>query len=208
MNFDVKEQGYIYVLVNSAMPDLVKVGKTTRKPSDRANELSGVTGIPTPFIVAYELKVKNCSEAEKFVHAFLSNNGFRVSNNREFFKAPAYEAVNAILALPESLKMGSAFELDRSSPLLSKEDSHGDDVYGQDNYTGDSTGESVMPPWFDLWYEGRRHILGIDDYIKDEEEALECFTQAAKLGSSLAYYEIGLIHICGGGGWQRDLGTR
>lgn len=33
-------RGYIYVLANSAMPDLVKVGKTTRTPAERAAELS------------------------------------------------------------------------------------------------------------------------------------------------------------------------
>jgi hypothetical protein len=46
--------GYLYVLVNSSMPGLVKVGKTARSPTQRADELSGVTGVATPFIVAFE----------------------------------------------------------------------------------------------------------------------------------------------------------
>ena len=80
-------EGFIYVLVNSSMPDLVKVGLTTRKPCDRAIELSGVTGVPTPFIVVYETQVNDCSAAEKFVHELLSTKGYRVSEAREFFKA-------------------------------------------------------------------------------------------------------------------------
>ncbi|MEN9595630.1 MAG: hypothetical protein RL236_64, partial [Pseudomonadota bacterium] len=64
-------RGYIYVLANSAMPDLVKVGKTTRTPAERAAELSKVTGVPTPFIVVYEQLVDDCTAAEEFVHTML-----------------------------------------------------------------------------------------------------------------------------------------
>ena len=46
------EPGWVYVLVNSSMPGIAKVGRTTRAPRDRAAELSGVTGVATPFIVA------------------------------------------------------------------------------------------------------------------------------------------------------------
>jgi len=45
--------GYIYALVNASMPGLVKVGRTSRDPKDRAAELSGATGVATPFLVVY-----------------------------------------------------------------------------------------------------------------------------------------------------------
>ena len=74
--------GFIYVLVNSSMPGLVKIGKTTRRPSDRVRELSGVTGVPTPFVVAYEEYFADCDEAETYLHSNLSNSGIRVSESR------------------------------------------------------------------------------------------------------------------------------
>ena len=80
--------GYLYVLANSAMPGIVKIGKTTRSSTERATELSKVTGLPTPFIVVYEQLFENCSSAEMFVHTFLTDKGFRISENREFFSAP------------------------------------------------------------------------------------------------------------------------
>ena len=38
--------GFIYILVNRALPDLVKVGKTTTSPEQRTEELSSSTGVP------------------------------------------------------------------------------------------------------------------------------------------------------------------
>lgn len=62
------EAGYIYVLINPSMDGLVKIGKTTRDPSGRAKELSGATGVPSPFLLAYETLIGDCSAAEEFVY--------------------------------------------------------------------------------------------------------------------------------------------
>ena len=90
--------GYIYVLANSSMPELVKIGKTRRHPVGRAQELSGATGVPTPFIVVYEMAVTDCDQAEVFIHSVLARKGYRVSDNREFFRAPIPEVIEAILS--------------------------------------------------------------------------------------------------------------
>ena len=42
-------KGYVYVLINSSMPNLVKIGKTTKDPNERVKELSSATGVATPF---------------------------------------------------------------------------------------------------------------------------------------------------------------
>ncbi len=83
-------QGWVYVLVNASMPGLSKVGCTTRAPHDRAAELSGVTGVATPFVVAYEQAFADCHAAESAIHAELDGRGLRVHARREFFTcAPA-----------------------------------------------------------------------------------------------------------------------
>jgi hypothetical protein len=77
--------GWIYVLVNSTMPNLVKIGKTTRHPENRAKELGGSTGVASPFIVAFSEKFDNIHKAEQVVHALL--NASRLSDKREFFSS-------------------------------------------------------------------------------------------------------------------------
>ncbi len=65
--------GYIYVLVNSAMPGLVKVGKTARDPVGRAQELSGATGVAAPFMVVFEQVFVDCDAAESAIHRSLES---------------------------------------------------------------------------------------------------------------------------------------
>jgi hypothetical protein len=89
--------GYLYLLVNPAMEGLVKVGMTARNPRDRARELGAVTGVPTPFILVFDIFVNDCSNAERFVHDELGKMNCRVSANREFFRVEPNEAVRLML---------------------------------------------------------------------------------------------------------------
>jgi DNA-directed RNA polymerase subunit RPC12/RpoP len=93
--------GYVYALLNSTMPGLVKIGKTEREPEERAKELSNATGIATPFVVAYAERFNDCAAAEDYVHALLEQKGFRVAQNREFFCAPVKAVIQAIMKAKE-----------------------------------------------------------------------------------------------------------
>lgn len=79
------DSGYVYVLINPSLDGMVKIGKTTRSPEERAKELSQATGTPTPFVVVYKAYFNDCSKAEAYVHTMLEEQGYRVSSNREFF---------------------------------------------------------------------------------------------------------------------------
>ena len=59
--------GTVYVLTNPAMPDLVKIGKTTRDLSLRLSDLY-TTGVPLPFECEYAAKVKDVDQTEKAFH--------------------------------------------------------------------------------------------------------------------------------------------
>jgi len=84
----------IYVLTNSSMPGLVKIGKTSRSDVEcRMKELYS-TGVPVPFACFYACKVENASEVEKDLHIAFGD--LRVNANREFFKIGP-ERVFAIL---------------------------------------------------------------------------------------------------------------
>lgn len=88
--------GFIYVLANASMPDVYKVGMTTRSPNARAFEVSNATGVPTPFDVVYYAEVAEPMMQEKRVHKLLAD--YRVNNGREFFKAHLWTIIQAIQA--------------------------------------------------------------------------------------------------------------
>lgn len=94
--------GYIYLLVNPSMPGMVKVGRTSQPPSKRAAELTGATGVPTPFEVVFELLVADQFAAEAYVHRVLDERGRRVSGNREFFAVQPDEAIEVMLEAREN----------------------------------------------------------------------------------------------------------
>lgn len=77
--------GFIYVLGHEFMPGVYKIGMTTRSPQARAAELSGATGVPSPFDVLYYAEVANPALEERRVHTQLAE--YRVNECREFFDA-------------------------------------------------------------------------------------------------------------------------
>lgn len=89
--------GFVYLLVNSAMPGLVKIGKTDRDPEARARELSSTTGVPSSFVVVHSVFVINCSELERTIHRKLDY--CREHRRREFFRISVSEAIQVIQPL-------------------------------------------------------------------------------------------------------------
>ena len=86
--------GYIYILINPALHrDLLKIGKTIRKPEDRAKEISS-TGVPAEYRVAFDIESSDCDLAETIVHKKLT--AYRYTRNREFFKLPLKIAISEI----------------------------------------------------------------------------------------------------------------
>lgn len=164
------DQGYLYVLANSSMPGLVKVGKTTRTPKARGKELSGASGLPTPFIVVFEQLFSDCSAAESFVHTVLARSGFRVADNREFFNAPVNDVVRAILSAP-----GAISESQRTDSPRNDQSATGVTTY----------------PWSDALREAVYYLHGFGDHIQSEDDALRHFQAAEKLGSLAVYSVLG-----------------
>jgi hypothetical protein len=167
--------GFLYVLVNSSMPGLIKVGKTTRLPSERVGELSGVTGVPTPFIVAYEEHFSDCDSAEQFVHAKLTEQGVRVSDSREFFRATASDVVKIIASTPSTLaipkKDGTATKAAYPKPLTE--------------------------PWRAIFESAEDFYFGRGDHLQNDERAFKLYQDAAKLGSLRAVECVGEMYWSG-----------
>lgn len=83
-------KGYIYILSNPAMPGLIKLGKTSGLPSERAAQLH-TTGTPQPFQVEYQAIVSDMDYVEKICHKLFES--FRLTDRREFFKLDTGKAI-------------------------------------------------------------------------------------------------------------------
>ena len=84
-------RGYLYVLSNSSMPGLLKVGYTVRSIEDRINELSS-TGVPTRFDLEFFCEVDNAFLLEKEIHREIKKN----HHGKEFFKCKIATVVRVI----------------------------------------------------------------------------------------------------------------
>lgn len=73
----------IYVLINQAMPDLVKIGRTEQDIESRIRQLD-TTGVPLPFECFAAYEVADANVAEKALH--LAFGDHRIRSRREFFK--------------------------------------------------------------------------------------------------------------------------
>ena len=75
----------VYVFANPAMPDYIKIGRTTRDNLEkRRKDLSSPTGVPEPFVCLKAATVADAKKTEKLFHKAF--NHFRNNPKREFFK--------------------------------------------------------------------------------------------------------------------------
>lgn len=91
--------GYVYLLTNSAMPGMVKIGMTQRDQLEiRIRELY-TTGVPLPFecLKACKVPADKCSMIESSLH--IAFNPYRVNPNREFFRIMPEQVIAILNAL-------------------------------------------------------------------------------------------------------------
>ena len=86
-------RGFIYILSNPSLPGLLKIGKTSKDPKTRGDELYA-TGIPTPFKLEYMAFCDDMDTLEIQVHKKLES--YRPNKDREFFKVSRMTAINVI----------------------------------------------------------------------------------------------------------------
>lgn len=179
----MSEPGFVYALINPSLSGVVKVGKTTKDPSERAKELSSATGVPTPFSVAYQIYVTNCSHAEAYIHTYLGESGYRVADNREFFNAPLNLVIDAMLSAQSQINSPEHENFAANNELMEPGDLS-EQLYQQ----------------AENFYEGNGEVL------QNYEKALAYFKKAAKLGSADAHWQLGRMYF-GGVGCNQDVGT-
>jgi predicted negative regulator of RcsB-dependent stress response len=175
--------GWVYVLVNQSLNDCVKIGKTTTEPTIRASEISSATGVPTPFIVAYEAYFNDCDSAESYVHTLLESRGVRLSPTREFFSISSTVAINAICEAHQHFIIPPS---DTPSSGRSDKLSNGCDLPKETL----KSARTEQKHWESIVEEAENYEHGRGDFIKDHERAIKMYKKAAKLGSLLAYIRL------------------
>lgn len=89
-----KEEGIVYILSNPSMPNLVKIGMTTRSEvGARMSELY-TTGVPVPFECSFAGKVANVKKVERAFHKAFGP--YRINPNREFFEIEDAQAIGLL----------------------------------------------------------------------------------------------------------------
>jgi hypothetical protein len=92
------KKGFIYILSNNSLKEnLLKIGKTGKKTSDRTKQLSSSTSIPENFEIEFEFEFSDINWAERKVHSILSK--YRPNKRKEFFNCEIGIAKQVIIEL-------------------------------------------------------------------------------------------------------------
>jgi hypothetical protein len=92
---EYRDVGWLYVLHNPGYRQpVLKIGKSSRPPTVRADELTRSTGVPQPFRLLYYVHVADMHSAERAVHIALQ--AHRTSPTKEFFHVPLGTAAAAL----------------------------------------------------------------------------------------------------------------
>lgn len=89
-------EGYVYVLSNPAMPDLLKIGHTLHSLRKRVEQLSAPTSVPQPFAIEASFLSERPASDERAIHQAFAT--YRAPN-REFFRLPLEHALGACARL-------------------------------------------------------------------------------------------------------------
>ncbi|MCW5829573.1 MAG: GIY-YIG nuclease family protein [Deltaproteobacteria bacterium] len=165
--------GFVYVLFNPAVPELVKVGRTSNEPDERAEQISSATGTPGRWYVVFYRKFRDSITAERKVHDLLDQRAPRHHKRKELFETPPVVAIDCILEIhaePEASEPPGS--LKNPDTIQNKE----------------SLADGLVS-------DGDNFLKGLNGELEDRKAALDCYEKAAKLGSPSAYERLGRIEL-------------
>ena len=101
----VRKPQWVYVLVNSGMPGVCKIGMTTTSVDQRTREINASTGVITPWFSVYKHKCVNAKAIEQAVHKRLESFGKRVNKKREGFECTTELAIATIKEIADNYQI-------------------------------------------------------------------------------------------------------
>ena len=115
-------EGYVYVLTNSYVPNVVKIGHTTRSPQVRAMEISQGTGVVGTWQVEYYWTVDDSYASEQMVFRELSEHRLPRSEMFQISAERAKMVMDAMLQVnsPEGLFNRQQYEAEKHAQIERK----------------------------------------------------------------------------------------
>jgi T5orf172 domain len=86
-------RGFIYVLSHPQVPNLLKIGFTTRQVEERVAELNAATAVPGPFMIEGVFPSSDPEQHEFVVHGMLAESRIE---SKEFFRVDLKEVLRAV----------------------------------------------------------------------------------------------------------------
>ena len=111
-SFATRRPEYVYILVNSSMPGICKIGMTTTSITQSVHEINSATGVIVPWYPVYSYKCINSYILEQEIHKYLQDRGHRINPNREGFDIDSTTAISVV----ESL--GSKYQANHTTQQL------------------------------------------------------------------------------------------
>lgn len=108
--------GFIYILKNNSMPNLVKIGYTDNTPKERVKSINTKTGVPEKFTIIYERKIENTQKVESKIHTKLYE--FRFKKNKEFFVLTEKTAIKYVDKIIDDENFGLTLDAQLHTSIL------------------------------------------------------------------------------------------
>jgi hypothetical protein len=102
-----KDPDWLYVLANSSVPGILKIGYTTLSVDKRVSQINAATGVITKWFPVFTYRCASGYFLEQEVHKFLQGYGFRVNPAREGFYIDVDTAIHVIRSIGEQYKIAN-----------------------------------------------------------------------------------------------------
>lgn len=170
------ETEIVYVLTNTAMPGLIKIGVTNQTDLDLRMRQLYTTGVPVPFECHYACRVDVRKKVESSLHYAFSSH--RINPNREFFKLDP-EKVKSILMLlkVDDITEEVEKELAESSDAVDKEAA---ESLKKKRPRMNFAKMGILPGSKLLFRDGKTEVTVIDDRMVSLNNE-DCFLTAATM---------------------------
>ncbi len=198
-------KGWVYVITTKTMPNLVKVGFSTKDPELRAIELNN-TGNPHPYKVEYDVLVNNPKNVEQATHDLLKSKNYH--ENKEWFSCTVREAIAAIKAVAEQqniqirdeeFKPKTKAEQPKNAKKIAENLPNNHlDIFVDEQSLSNERSKAFLER-LDLAKQGNveaKYLLGLmyqhgEGINKDYPEAIKYYKEAAEAGHIAAQVKLG-----------------
>ena len=165
----------VYIATNKAFPsNWIKIGMTNTSVSQRLDELSKSTSIPTAFECYYAAEVNDASFVEKQLHSVFADK--RINNRKEFFQLEPYiaKAALSIASIKDATPtvMNNLFEEGDNLPPVNTWPAYDIPIGSELTYARDPNKKAKVVGIKKIEYEGEIYSLqGLSNKLLQESGA-------------------------------------